>query len=90
MAAYDEFTADNSLNRVFRFVTERLRLLTRDNSNRQMPGELRQWMEEVRLLPHVTVAEASTSILTRLNQRYAPLLNLARLFHEASLEKVSS
>jgi 5-methylcytosine-specific restriction enzyme subunit McrC len=80
--AYDEFTADNSLNRIFRFVTERLWHLTRDNSNHQMLGELRQWLEEVRLLPHMTVAEASTSILTRLNQRYAPLLNLARLFLE--------
>jgi 5-methylcytosine-specific restriction enzyme subunit McrC len=80
--AYDEFTADNSLNRIFRFVTERLWHLTCDNSNRQMLGELRQWMAEVKLLPHVTVSEASASILTRLNQRYAPLLNLARLFLE--------
>jgi 5-methylcytosine-specific restriction enzyme subunit McrC len=78
--AYDEFTADNPLNRVFRFVTERLWQLTRDGNNRQLLGELRQWMEEVTLSPTITAAEASTLRLTRLNQRFAPLLNLARLF----------
>jgi 5-methylcytosine-specific restriction enzyme subunit McrC len=78
--AYDEFTADNPLNRIFRFVAERLWRLTRDSGNRQLLGELRQWMEEVSLLPGVTAAEASSLMLTRLNQRYAPLLNLARLF----------
>ncbi len=80
--AYDEFTADNPLNRIFRFVVERLWHLTRDSGNRRMLGELRLWMEEVRLLSHVTRAEADPSMLSRLNQRYAPLLNLARLFLE--------
>jgi 5-methylcytosine-specific restriction enzyme subunit McrC len=61
---------------------ERLWHLTRDSSNRQMLGELRVWMEEVRLTSHVTVAEANPATLSRLNQRYAPLLNLARLFLE--------
>lgn len=78
--AYDEFTADNHLNRIFRFVVERLWRLTRDSGNRQRLGELRQWMDEVELLPSVTVADANPSQLTRLNQRFAPLLNLARLF----------
>lgn len=78
--AYDEFTADNQLNRIFRFVVERLWRMTRDDDNRQLLGELRQWMEEVRLLHRVTVEDATPSLLTRLNQRYEPLLNLARLF----------
>lgn len=78
--AYDEFTADNPLNRVFRYVVERLWRLTRDANNRRLLGDLRQWMDEVTLLPSVTAADASPTLLTRLNQRYAPLLNLARLF----------
>jgi 5-methylcytosine-specific restriction enzyme subunit McrC len=78
--SYDDFTADNQLNRVFRFVVERLWRLTRNSGNRQRLGELRQWMDEVELLPHVTVADASPAQLTRLNQRFEPLLNLARLF----------
>lgn len=78
--AYDEFSADNSLNRVFRFVVERLWKLTRDNDNHQMLGELRQWMEEVTVLPNVTANAADPSQLTRLNEHYRPLLNLARVF----------
>jgi 5-methylcytosine-specific restriction enzyme subunit McrC len=80
--SYDEFTADNQLNRVFRYVVERLWRLTRDLDNRQLLGELRQWMEEVTLLPRVTSAAANPAQLTRLNERYRPLLNLARLFLE--------
>jgi len=78
--AYDEVTADNPLNRVFRYVVERLWHLTRDANNRRLLGDLRQWMDEVTLLPSVTAADASPTLLTRLNQRYAPLLHLARLF----------
>jgi len=78
--SYDEFTADNQLNRVFRFVVERLWKLTRDYDNRQMLGELRQWLEEVTLVAQLTARDANPSQLTRLNDRYRPLLNLARVF----------
>ncbi len=77
---YDEFTADNSLNRIFRYVVERLWYLTRDSQNRRILGDLKLWMEEVTLLPSVTLAETLALPITRLNQRFEPLLNLARLF----------
>lgn len=82
IVAYDEFTADNKLNRVLRYVVERLWNLTRDGANRQLLGELRQWMEEVFVPSRVTAADASSALLTRLNQHYEPLLALARLFLE--------
>lgn len=78
--SYDEFTADNQLNRIFRYVVERLWQLTRDNDNKRLLGELRQWLDEVTLLPHVTAADADPKQLTRLNEHYRPLLNLAHLF----------
>lgn len=77
---YDEFSADNKLNRIFRFVVERLWKLTRDYDNRQMLGELRQWMDEVTLVVNITARDANPAQLTRLNERYRPLLNLARIF----------
>jgi 5-methylcytosine-specific restriction enzyme subunit McrC len=80
LVSYDEFTADNRLNRVFRFVVERLWKLTRDNDNRQVLGELRQWMDEVTLVRNIVSHDANPSQLTRLNERYRPLLNLARVF----------
>jgi 5-methylcytosine-specific restriction enzyme subunit McrC len=80
LVTYDEFSADNKLNRVFRFVVERLWKLTRDYDNRQMLSELRQWMDEVTLATNITARDANPSQLTRLNERYRPLLNLARVF----------
>lgn len=77
---FDEFSADNRLNRVFRFVVERLWILTRDYDNRQMLCELRQWMNEVTLVTNITARDANPSQLTRLNERYRPLLNLSRVF----------
>lgn len=82
--AYDEFTSDNRLNRVFRFVVERLSCLTRDAESRHQLDVLRQWMDDVTLLPSVTASDASPSLVTRLNERYEPLLNLARLFLDKS------
>jgi 5-methylcytosine-specific restriction enzyme subunit McrC len=79
-ASFDEFTADTALNRVFRFVAERLWRATRDGENRRLLGELRQWMDEVRLPTHLTAADAAPALVTRLNRRFEPLLNLARLF----------
>ena len=87
--AYDEFTADIPLNRVFRFVVERLWSATRDSENRQMLGELRQWLEEVTLLPSLTASAASPSLLTRLNRRLEPLLNLARLFLDGGVMQLA-
>ena len=78
--AYDEFTADIPLNRVFRFVIERLWGITRNSENRQILGELRQWLDEVTLLPVIPASAASPSLLSRLNRRLEPLLNLARVF----------
>lgn len=77
---YDEFTVDNQLNRVLRFVVECLWRQTRDSGNRRVLSELRHWMEDVALLPVVHVTDAPAALVTRLNQRYRPLLNLARLF----------
>lgn len=88
--AFDEFTADNPLNRVFRLVVERLWRLTRDGANRRMLGDLRQWMEDVELRPGMTAAEAAGVALTRLNRRFEPLLNLALLFLEGGALRMSA
>lgn len=87
---YDEFTADNPPNRVFRFVVERLWRLTRSADNRQTLGLLRDWMEDVTLLPAVSAAAASPALLTRMHQNYAPLLTLARLFLEGGALQLAS
>lgn len=87
---YDEFTADNPLNRIFRYVVEGLCQLTRDGGNRQRLTELRGLMDEVKLLPVVTADMARNIQLTRLNKQYQPLLNLAQLFLERLSLKLSA
>lgn len=78
--AFDEFTADNPLNRVLRFVVERLWGLTRNGENRSLLSTLRVWMDEVTLLPAVRASDADPAALARLHPSYVPLLTLARLF----------
>lgn len=78
--AYDEFTVDIPLNRVFRFVVERLSRVSRSMLNRRLLGDLRSMLDDVTLLPVMTIADAEQITLDRLSARYEPLLNLARLF----------
>lgn len=81
---FDDFAADNPLNRILRFVVERLWKTTRDTETYRLLDRLRQWMDEVRLLPTVPVVDAKAFPITRMNQRYAPLLELACLFLDGS------
>jgi 5-methylcytosine-specific restriction enzyme subunit McrC len=88
--AYDEFTADIPLNRVFRFVVERLWGVTRNSENRQVLGELREWLDEVTLLPSLTARDACPELLDRLNRRLEPLLDLARLFLDSGIMQLTA
>ncbi len=79
---YDEFTSDTQLNRLLRYVVESLWRLTQDSLNRKHLSDLRFSMDEVTLLPTMSVQDAAQIQLTRLDEHYRPLLNLARLFLE--------
>jgi 5-methylcytosine-specific restriction enzyme subunit McrC len=87
---YDEFTVDNALNRVFRFVVERLLRLTRDAENRRILSILSNWLDDVSVQSHLTVHDTDHIVFTRLNQRFEPLLNLAKLFLDDSAMQLSS
>jgi 5-methylcytosine-specific restriction enzyme subunit McrC len=88
--SYDEFTADNDLNRVLRYVVQRLFLLTRDPANRHTLEVLRRWMDGVTLLRCVTISDVERVQLNRLNRRFEPVLNLARLFLDGSALQLSA
>lgn len=84
---FDEFTADNRLSRIFRYVIEQLWMRTRNGHNRLLLGELRHWLDSVSLAPHMTATEIPPGLISRLTKRFEPLLNLSRLFLEnGSLE----
>jgi 5-methylcytosine-specific restriction enzyme subunit McrC len=78
---YDEFSVDIPLNRILRFVTNRLIFQSQDWSNRKSLYMLDQWMEEISLISNAHT-ELKKVIFTRLNENYRPVFNLARLFIE--------
>lgn len=80
MVAYDEFNADNLLNRILAYTVHRLETLTRDIGNRQRLDILRMWFDEVGLPPRVSGQDLERVIFTRLNAAYRPVFNLACMF----------
>ena len=84
---HDEFTADNSLNQILRYVVEHLWRATADVENHRLLGELRDWMDEVHLPRSAPTNDQMDAMINRLNERFRPLLNLARLFlaHQSQL-----
>ena len=47
-------------------------------------------MDDVTLLPSLTSADASPALLTRLNRRLEPLLNLARMFLDGGVMQLAA
>lgn len=78
---YDEFSVDIPLNRILRFVTNKLKFQSQDLSNRNSLYMLDQWMEEISLISNAS-PELKKVIFTRLNENYRPVFNLAMLFIE--------
>lgn len=78
---YDEFSVDIPLNRILRFVTNKLKFQSQDLSNRKSLYMLDQWMEEITLISNAS-PELKKVIFTRLNENYRPVFNLAILFIE--------
>jgi 5-methylcytosine-specific restriction enzyme subunit McrC len=80
---YDEFSPDTPLNQIFRFVVEHLLLRTTDTSNRRLLGDVREWLADVQYPATVSTAHLRQINFTRLNERFRPAFNLARLFLES-------
>ncbi len=79
---YDEFSPDNLLNQVLKYAAVEIRCQSMDASNRQQLAMLSDWMDEVTLPPTLNNAVLEQIIFTRLNERFRPLFNLAKLFLE--------
>lgn len=77
---YDDFIADTSLNRIFRAAVTRLLPRSADPLNRRLLSDLDRWLCDVGPLPTVTSEVLRRQSFTRLNERFRPAFNLARLF----------
>lgn len=81
---YDDLSPDYPLNQVFRFVVEQLQTITRDPTSLALLADLSTWFRPVALLPQVTPEFLDSIQFNRLNERFQPAYNLARMFLSGS------
>ena len=79
---YDEFSPDNLINQIFRYVVKALLIQTRDSTSKALLLDLNDWLRSVRSLSNVSQNHLDRIVFTRLNDRYHPAFNLARMFIE--------
>lgn len=78
--SYDDYLPDNLLNQVFLYAIDRLLRITRDIQNRQMLADLESWLQPVRLPMQLSSIDLEQIHFNRLNERFLPAFELARLF----------
>ena len=87
---YDEFSSDNLLNRIFRYVVETLLPQTYDPTNRVLLLDLQVWLSDVGFQQSFSKEELDSILFTRLNEHYRPAFNLARMFVEHTILQLSA
>ena len=80
--SYDDYLPDTLLNRVFRLAVDRLQRITRDTQNRQMLADLESWLQPVHLPAQLSSEDLDHIEFNRLNERFYPAFQLARLLLE--------
>lgn len=80
--SYDDYLPDTSLNRVFRLAVDRLQRITRDSQNRQLLADLEGWLQPVQLSIQLSLVDLDQIKFNRLNERFYPAFQLARLLLE--------
>jgi 5-methylcytosine-specific restriction enzyme subunit McrC len=86
--AYDEFTVNTTLNQVLATAVARLAPRSEDSFNRSLLADLDGWLSGADRLPRVTAQTFAAVHFSRLNERFRPAFNLARLFLEGQAEQV--
>ncbi len=87
---YDELSSDVPLNQVFRYAIEQLRIISQDPGNQSLLADLSAWFRPVTLLPQVTPGVLDSILFNRLNERFQPSFNLARMFLSGSIIQLTA
>lgn len=80
--AYDEFTDNNLLNQVFKYVAKMLIYKTKNETNRKILQNILLMLTEIEDIPRPNKAELEKVKFTRLNKEFEPVFNLAKMFLE--------
>ncbi len=78
---FDEFTENNLMNQLFKYVVSMLIRISRSVSNKKLLEDILIYLCDVELV-NITCADIDRIHFTRLNNSYEPLVNLCRLFLE--------
>jgi len=88
--AFDEFSQNTVLNQIFRYVVENLMLLSSDSGNRRLLRSIYSWLIDVERVGIVTHPMIERVIFNRLNDRYKPAFNMARMYLENEAMQLSA
>jgi 5-methylcytosine-specific restriction enzyme subunit McrC len=77
---YDEFTIDNPLNRIFKAVIKNLITTTQHIENKKLLKRGLSYLEEISFI-HLTASLFKSIRFNRMNSKYEPVFNLAKLFY---------
>jgi 5-methylcytosine-specific restriction enzyme subunit McrC len=88
-AQFDEFSEDNILNRIFKYTTYLLLHKSRNFENVKLLQQLALMLDDISFT-RIGLSDFKRVHLTRLNEEYAPLLNLCKLFISQSSVELSA
>jgi len=87
---YDDFLPDTPLNQVLRYAVEALLPMARLPENQRLLAEIQTLLHHVSLPHHITTQDLDHVFFTRLNERFYPAFQLARLFIESMTQVMQS
>ncbi len=87
--SYDEFSPDTLLNQTFALTVGILQRITQDATNRRLLLDLHDWLSECTPRLEMVPNYLSRIHFSRLNERFQPAYNLARLFWQQQLVQLS-
>jgi 5-methylcytosine-specific restriction enzyme subunit McrC len=88
--SYDEFSPDTLLNQIFSLTVNVLQCITQDATNRRLLLDLHDWLSECNPSRERLPAYLSKIHFSRLNERFRPAYNLAKLFWQQQLVQLST
>jgi 5-methylcytosine-specific restriction enzyme subunit McrC len=87
---YDQYSLDIPINRVFRYVSYNLLPQTFNSSTRTLLSDIFLWLDPAERMNSISTEYLDQVSFSRLNNRFLPYFNLARLFIENQIVELLS
>ena len=80
LIAYDEYSLDNPLNRILKYVVYQMSFFTKNKQTENILKDILDWFSEVQLIQDVSSINLEQFVFTRINRHYEALFNLGVMF----------